>query len=198
MADAKEALRGGMRARRRGVGKAERAAAGAAVCEAVLGLAAVRRVVERGGSVFGYVDVGGEVPTRGLLGALLGRGVTVAVPRVVRGGGAGGPGLEAVVVRSLDGLERGRYGVPEPAGVDEAGVIEHTPDVTLVPGLAFTADGRRLGQGGGYYDAYLAAHPGTFAVGLCYAWQVMADLPTDSHDRRVGCVVTEAGVIRPG
>ena len=63
--------------------------------------------------------------------------------------------------------------------------------VWIVPGLAFTRDGRRLGYGGGWYDRYLAmAAQDALAIGVAYPFQMLDDLPTDEHDRRVAHVVT--------
>jgi len=71
-------------------------------------------------------------------------------------------------------------------------------DVVVVPGLAFTADGRRLGQGGGHYDRFLARlRADCLTIGACFAEQLVADLPTEPHDVRVHAVVTDdLGVFR--
>jgi 5-formyltetrahydrofolate cyclo-ligase len=63
-------------------------------------------------------------------------------------------------------------------------------DLVLVPGLAFTLRGERLGRGGGFYDRLLASLPArTRTVGVCFACQVVSQLATESHDARVGRVV---------
>jgi 5-formyltetrahydrofolate cyclo-ligase len=65
-------------------------------------------------------------------------------------------------------------------------------DVVVVPGLAFTADGRRLGQGGGHYDRFLPRlRPGCRTVGAAFAEQLVDDLPTEDHDVRLDLVVTD-------
>ena len=67
-------------------------------------------------------------------------------------------------------------------------------DLILVPGLAFTRDGARLGRGGGYYDRLLANIPArTHRIGVCFAAQILATLPTEPHDQRVERVITESG-----
>jgi 5-formyltetrahydrofolate cyclo-ligase len=64
-------------------------------------------------------------------------------------------------------------------------------DIILVPGLAFSSDGRRLGRGGGFYDRFLATlSPRTTRLGVCFSFQLVDDLPTESHDERVTAVVT--------
>ena len=52
----------------------------------------------------------------------------------------------------------------------------------IVPGLAFTRDGKRLGKGGGYYDRYLAAHPGLRTMGLTYRCLLQERIPCEAHD----------------
>lgn len=64
-------------------------------------------------------------------------------------------------------------------------------DVVVFPGLAFTAGGARLGQGGGHYDRFAARLDGScLRIGACYAEQLVAELPTEPHDQRVDAVVS--------
>lgn len=66
-------------------------------------------------------------------------------------------------------------------------------DLVVVPGLAFTDDGRRLGQGGGHYDRFLPRlRPDCRTVGAAYGEQLLDDLPTEPHDVRLDLVVTDA------
>lgn len=64
------------------------------------------------------------------------------------------------------------------------------PDVVIVPLVAFTAEGHRLGQGGGHYDRWLAAHPDVTAIGLAWDCQLAEELPVEAHDRPLAAVVT--------
>ena len=88
-----------------------------------------------------------------------------------------------------DALVFGAFGILEPPGERPcpAGEI----DLVVCPGVAFTADGRRLGRGRGYYDRYLGdpAFRG-FRVGVCYAHQLVDDLPVEPHDVRMDRVIT--------
>ncbi len=83
-------------------------------------------------------------------------------------------------------LEPGPWGALQPLPDAEPLV----PDVAFVPLLGFTADGHRLGQGGGHYDRWLARHPGTLPIGLAWDVQLMDSLPVEGHDRRLAVVVT--------
>ena len=68
----------------------------------------------------------------------------------------------------------------------------------VAPGLAFDRAGRRLGYGGGYFDAFLPRlRPGCPVVGVCFAEQLVDEVPAGPHDRAVDVVVTDRDVIRP-
>lgn len=77
--------------------------------------------------------------------------------------------------------------------VPEDDVHPSWPDVVVVPGLAFTQRGERLGQGGGWYDRFL---PGVRAdcttIGVCFGPQLVESLPVEGHDVRLDHVITDA------
>jgi 5-formyltetrahydrofolate cyclo-ligase len=88
-------------------------------------------------------------------------------------------------------LAPGRYEIPAPA----ADAPEKTPDVILVPGLAFDRRGHRLGYGRGYYDRALAACPRALRIGLCHSFQLVEVLPEEAHDQPVDYIVTPDGAL---
>ena len=63
-------------------------------------------------------------------------------------------------------------------------------DVFLVPGVAFTASGKRIGRGGGYYDKLLSKYPDTLKIGITFNERILQDLPTESHDISMDYVFT--------
>jgi 5-formyltetrahydrofolate cyclo-ligase len=74
-------------------------------------------------------------------------------------------------------------------------VDPHWPDVVIVPGLAFTTGGDRLGQGGGWYDRFLSgARADCTTIGVAFDVQVVERLPVEPHDVPLDHVVTESGV----
>ncbi len=81
-------------------------------------------------------------------------------------------------------------GLPSPPGA------KCVPDVLLVPCLGYTQGGYRLGYGGGYFDRYLAAHPGVTAIGLAWADAevTQAQLQPQAHDVALTLVLTQKGV----
>lgn len=87
-----------------------------------------------------------------------------------------------------------KYGIQFPKDGD---II--TPQLILLPLLAFTARGERLGYGGGYYDrtiSKLRSSGDIFACGVAYAGQEVDLLPTDEHDQSLDGILTEAGFRR--
>lgn len=103
-----------------------------------------------------------------------------------------------LTVHRLDGagLERHRFGFDQPvAGSQEAPLSEI--EVALVPGVAFSSSGVRLGHGLGYYDELLGrCNPMPEVVGVMVERFVRNDLPVDDHDAHVRWLATERGVRR--
>ena len=122
-------------------------------------------------------------PNVDLLWAVLGER-TVCYPRIH------GEDLVFLSVPSREALlESARWNLLEPPHRDEHVVPVEGIDLFFVPGIAFTADGHRLGRGKGYYDRLLA-HPAfcSPAFGVCFAEQLVAHLPMENHDRPVSRV----------
>ena len=61
----------------------------------------------------------------------------------------------------------------------------------LVPGLAFTREGVRLGRGVGFYDRYLAKHPEALRIGVAFEDQIAAVIPTESWDENLDVLLTD-------
>ena len=180
-------LRRQMKLARDGVAVAQRMQWSDAIARRVLAMPAVLEADR----VFCYVSFGSEVDTHDLIRRLLAMGKTVAVPRLTKQGeGADGRrDMIAQPIESLEDLKPGLYGFLQPP---EVSPTRHLPcPVTLVPGLAFTPGGDRLGYGAGHYDRYFASHPETVAIGLCFHHQLMPRLPVEPFDRPMQSVVTE-------
>lgn len=65
-------------------------------------------------------------------------------------------------------------------------------DLILVPGLAFSKDRHRLGRGGGFFDRLLAGPASrAFKLGICFALQLVDEIPTEPHDVVLDAVVTD-------
>lgn len=133
-----------------------------------------------------YVGTGAEPDTRPLIEDALASGKRVALPAIA------GPGLmEARAVTDPDLLVPGPYGIPAPAPDSEL-VPPEALDLVLVPGMAFTPDGERLGRGGGYYDRYLP-RTSALTVALARDFQIVDRLPTEAHDVPVDALIIDSG-----
>ena len=69
-----------------------------------------------------------------------------------------------------------------------------TPDILIIPGVAFSARGERLGRGKGFYDRYLKNFSGT-RIGICYELQLLDKLPSNNQDENVQYVITNQRII---
>ena len=87
--------------------------------------------------------------------------------------------LRNLVTTNLDNLQIGVFNTRYASSAEQ---YEGSYDIILVPGLAFTASGYRLGHGGGYYDTFLAQHPEALKVGVGYPSQLVDQLPIEDHD----------------
>jgi 5-formyltetrahydrofolate cyclo-ligase len=141
--------------------------------------------------VAGYWPTRDEADPRLLMKALAASGATLALPRIEARNAA----LSFRRWSEGDPLADNHHAIQEPLA--EAPRV--TPDLVLVPLLAFDARGHRLGYGGGYYDRTLcglrAAGPVT-AIGIAYAGQEIAAIPHEANDQRLDMVLTELGLRR--
>lgn len=141
--------------------------------------------VRRAATVAAYVSIGSEPGTGVLLETLATQGKRVILPSVLPD-----RDLDWGTWRGSTSLAPARLGLLEP--VDRLGVeAVATADVVLVPGLAVSPTGARLGRGGGSYDRALGRVPvGTPVACLLYDGEVGLDVPTDPHDRPVTAAAT--------
>lgn len=145
-------------------------------------------------SIFIYVSIGNEVHTHGLIRDFLDQGKTVCAPVIERPAEGKRGKMYACRIHDLADLR------PDPAMYGALSPMHPSPhkgaiDLCIMPGVAFTINGDRLGMGAAYYDEYLAAHQGMPTIALAYDWQVIDVLPVDEHDQRVDCISTEQRII---
>ncbi len=132
-----------------------------------------------------YYSIGSEVQTHDLLQEFFNQGKTVALPRVER------DDLTFKKISGISDLELGNFGVMEPK--EKCEDVKKL-DVILVPAIALTRDGYRLGYGFGFYDRFLHGKKSK-KIGLSYIKQVIKSFPHDNHDVKMDCIVTEDSVI---
>lgn len=180
MTDEKHTLRRTLRTQAAAMDSAEKAAADARLLTRLTAHPWIRQA----DTVLLYCSVGAEPDTRQLLAWLLSQGVPAALPVCGQGGS-----MTFYLLHDIAELTQGAYGIPVPSGRECPVLTAHT--VCIVPGLAFTADGHRLGQGGGYYDRFLERHPALRTIGLAYGQFLLGSLPSQPHDRCVDTVITD-------
>jgi len=98
---------------------------------------------------------------------------------------------------SVDLLRPGLWRILEPDPAHCPVIPPSEIDLLLIPGLAFTRSGARLGRGRGFYDRFLdRVRPGAVKIGVCFQAQLIDAVPVEIHDHAVHLIVTEAEVIR--
>jgi 5-formyltetrahydrofolate cyclo-ligase len=127
-----------------------------------------------------YAAMRGEVPTEPLAHALLARGVSLAVPRITP------EGLVAAPFDRWEDLTPGAFRILTSAAPAWDGGI----DVVVVPGVAFTPRGDRLGLGRGDYDRFLSRTAVARKLALAWDFQLLDEIPTEAHDQRMDLIVT--------
>ena len=125
-------------------------------------------------TIYGYLPYNQEVRTVPMLEQAMKDGKRVAVPKCY------GDQMRFIYLDDLSQVESGYAGIPEP--IADEPVAEDKTALVLMPGLAFTEDGNRMGYGGGFYDKFLAAEPDHPTVALCYDFQMVDYIPTDDYD----------------
>ena len=122
-----------------------------------------------------YYSLPDEIDTHEAIRQLVKLGKTVLLPVVT--------GEDSMILRRYEqatDLRTGAFGIMEPVGqhFNDYDQIE----LAVVPGVAFDAEGHRLGRGRGYYDRFLPLLPHAFKLGLCFDFQKVKHVPTDSND----------------
>jgi 5-formyltetrahydrofolate cyclo-ligase len=172
-------------ARRDALPAAERAQAAETIAARTFPVA-----VGSGAIVAGFMPMKSEINPLPLMRKLADAGARLALPVVA---GQGKP----LIMRAWafgQPLAAGVWGIrqPEPAAPAIA------PDILIVPLLAFDRAGHRIGYGAGYYDltiAALRARQAVVAIGVAFAAQEIAAVPTTPHDAPLDLVLTEREVI---
>jgi 5-formyltetrahydrofolate cyclo-ligase len=187
----KQALRQSIIAAREKLPAAERLRLSRTVVGAICDLPEYRQAQ----TVLGYLNFGAELAAELWVQQALTDGKRVLLPRVNRASRH----LDIYKVSDLQNdVAPGLWGIREPVvgrciKEDALGTV----DFILLPGVAFTREGVRLGYGGGFYDRLLAQlpHRPTLVAGA-FALQVVQEIPQENTDRNVGWLVTEEETIR--
>ena len=132
-------------------------------------------------SIYGYLPYNQEVRTTPMLEQALRDGKRVAVPKIF------GDEMKFIWLEDLTQVAPGYSRIPEP--VEDGPIADDPASLVLMPGLAFDAQGHRIGYGGGFYDRFLEQEPNHPTLALCYDFQMLPHLETEEHDIPVDCVI---------
>jgi 5-formyltetrahydrofolate cyclo-ligase len=148
-------------------------------------------------TVFVYASYKTEVETKEIIQGALRQGKRVAAPKVH------GDEMFFYEINSWEELFPGYQGILEPQNEGREPIVPASSDVMVVPGSVFDHQGGRFGYGGGYYDKYLSKIRDAYGykpylIGLAFACQISPKkLPTEEHDKKIDCILTERRVIMP-
>lgn len=136
-----------------------------------------------GKRVFVYLSFSSEAPTDKLIERLIEQGWQVYCPRI--------DDKKMSAVEYGEDFTLSTFGVREPLGEAYDGDM----DVAIVPMIAVDEQGRRLGYGGGYYDRYLGAHPETLLLAYGFDFQILRQVPTETHDIKMDGIITDKRIV---
>ena len=183
----KQQLRRTMRALESGLSARYKAESSRAIAAHLLAMPEYQEA----GTVFCFVGTDREIDTRPILEDVLAAGKRLCVPQCV------GKGImELRQVTDLRQLIPGAYGILEPSA-DAPLVSLDEVDFAILPCLTCNHLGQRLGQGGGYYDRFLAHYRGGTVL-LCREKLIREEIPLEPHDYPVPWVLTERGLYEDG
>ncbi|PEC51210.1 5-formyltetrahydrofolate cyclo-ligase [Bacillus sp. AFS077874] len=97
-------------------------------------------------------------------------------------------------INSFDDLKKGYFGIQEPIEEKCEEISKELIDLIIVPGVAYTKNGERLGYGGGYFDRYLEDYNKQL-LALAYDIQIIEEIPTEKHDIKMPLILTESRII---
>ena len=179
----KRAIRNEMRQRRRALTPEVRTNLSVEICERILARDDVKTAMAAKRTFAVYLASQEEIDLSVFIERLWETGCSVVVP-------AWRNDAYALARYARDTvLVAGPMGIREPMNVADP-VKEQEPEVWIVPGLAFTKKGARIGYGGGWYDRLLAAaSPSAVSLGVAYPFQIVEKLPIEAHDKSLTDVV---------
>ena len=157
--------------------------------EKILKLLLSMPVLQSSSSIHTYVSKDSEVMTHQLIYTLLERNINVICPRIQKHNELGHS-----TISSFNDFKKNKLGILEPKEELPSFSINDL-DVIIVPGLAFTRTGNRIGYGGGFYDRFLIK-TNAVSIGLAFDKQVINKLPHNKDDSILDYIVTEKEIIK--
>jgi 5-formyltetrahydrofolate cyclo-ligase len=175
----KEALRVEMKFKRAQMSDEKIKAKSQAIEKKVLALPALQQAK----TIMCYVSKDTEVATHQLIKDLLGMGKTVAVPFIIKKGL-----MKAAIIKDFSELVVAEFNTLQPR-IDN--FLDKKIDLNLVPALAVSKEGDRLGWGAGFYDRFIIDRQPKLNLALVFECQLVNKLPRTNFDQKIDGVVTE-------
>lgn len=133
-----------------------------------------------------YLSINREINTLDIVKNILGTGKKCFIPKF----DTTNRQMEMIQLNSMeeyDNLPTVKWNIKQPA--DHTNNVVASPqdfDLIIVPGVAFSTHGHRLGNGGGFYDSYLKScvfsDKKPYLIGLAFNEQKVSDIPIEEHD----------------
>lgn len=179
----KTTLRSLIASQRKALSSAEIQNMSARIAESFLQLSSLKTA----NNILLYAALPREVQTMGLI-RTLSSSKNIWLPKVV------GEDLEIRAYEGEQSLQTGHFNVPEPTGLlcPDLRII----DLIVVPGVAFSREGDRMGYGKGFYDRLLPKLDAK-KIGFAFDFQLFFDIPTEDHDEKMDLIITQKGITIP-
>ena len=129
-----------------------------------------------------YYSLDDEVYTHDAIDFFVQKGKTVLLPTCINEND-----MELRCYTGVSDLQGGFFNIMEPIG--EIFSDYKSIDVAVIPGMSFDGRGNRLGRGKGYYDRFLLKIPQAYKIGICFDFQKLPGIPTESTDIRMDIVI---------
>ncbi|MBM6617254.1 5-formyltetrahydrofolate cyclo-ligase [Bacillus suaedaesalsae] len=136
------------------------------------------------------ISRGTEIETKGIIEKAWEQGKKVAIPKCF----PEDKSMTFYIFSDFSQLEEVYFGLQEPIPSETIAVNSTDIDLLIVPGVAFTENGYRIGYGGGYYDRFLSHYGGT-TFSLLLECQLVPALPIEDHDIPVQQLITERRIL---
>ena len=134
--------------------------------------------------ILSFMNFGSELSIEILNKRIIEDGKILYLPRVEKDG-------KLSVVKYGKGFEIGSFGIREPLGEEYSGDL----DLIIVPGLAFSRDGNRIGYGKGYYDRLFMRYSSTIKLAPIFDFQLYREIISEKHDEKMDIIVTKNEVL---
>ncbi len=128
-----------------------------------------------------YMPISNEVDVTYLMDVLRDMGKNIWLPKTIDNN------MDFYIYEEDTPLKLGAFNIYEPESDNT--LVPDDKTLIVAPGVAFTKDGMRLGYGGGFYDRYFAKYPSCIKLGVCYAFQIVDEIPVEDTDIRLDKII---------